>query len=197
MGEKTKKEAIVSAAAELFAEKGFTETTASEMAERAGVAQGTVFYHFKTKENILFEVFESIMNRYQAGMEDAVRGTKNGLAAFEALLKFQFSFVEENCRVFLVVLRDFPSFMEHSDSPQKARVHARLAAVSDILRNILVRGCKDGSFRDLPIEPTVQILRGLTSGLIRHRLLGFSSSPPDSDEVIDFCRHALQFPVDP
>jgi AcrR family transcriptional regulator len=163
---------------------------------QAGVAQGTLFYHFKTKENILLEVFESIMDRYQAGMESAIKGTKNGMAAFEALLNFQFAFVEENSRVFLVVLRDFPSFMAHSDSPQKARVHARLAIVSDVLRSIILRGCKDGSFRDLPIEPTVQILRGLTSGLIRHRLLGFSSSPPGSDEVINFCRQALQFPAD-
>jgi TetR/AcrR family transcriptional regulator, fatty acid metabolism regulator protein len=195
MREMTKKEAIVTAAAELFAEKGFTETTASEVAERARVAQGTLFYHFKTKENILLEVFESIMDRYQAGMEGAVRTTENGLSALEALLKFQFAFVEENSRVFLVVLRDFPSFLAHSDSPQKARVHARLAAVSDVLRGILERGRKDGSIRDLPIESTVQILRGLTSGLIRHRLLGFSTSPPGSDEVVDFCRQALQPPA--
>jgi len=192
MKQMSKKQAIVTAAAELFAEKGFTETTASEVAERAGVAQGTLFYHFKTKENIMLEVFESIMDRYQAGMEHAVGETETGLAALEALIKFQFAFVEENSRVFLVVLRDFPSFMAHSDSPLKVKVHARLSSVSNVFRDILKRGCEDGSLRDLRIESTVQILRGLTSGLIRHRLLGFSSSFPGSDEVVDFCRQALQ-----
>lgn len=188
----TKRDAIVAAAAELFAEKGFSETTASEVAERAQVAQGTLFYHFKTKENILLEVFESIMTRYLSGMEAAVEKADNGLAAVEAVLAFQFAFVEENSRVFLVVLRDFPPFMVQSDSPQKKKVQRRLAAVSDVLRTILERGCRDGSIRDLSIEPTVQLLRGLTSGLIRHRLLGISPLPPDSDEVIDFCRRALQ-----
>ncbi len=188
----TKKEAIVTAAAELFAEKGFSETTASEVAERAQVAQGTLFYHFKTKENILLEVFEGIMIRYQMGMEEAVSQTENGLDAIESLLRFQFAFVEENSRIFLVVLRDLPSFLVQSDSPQKARVHTRLAAVSDLIRSMLERGCKDGSIRDLPIESTVQILRGLTSGLIRHKLLGFSASSPRSDEVVGFCRQALR-----
>lgn len=188
----TKREAIVSAAAELFAQKGFSETTAAEVAQRADVAQGTLFYHFKTKENILLEVFEGIMLRYQAGMEDAVRDTENGLAAVEALLRFQFAFVEENSRVFLVVLRDLPFFLARSDSPQQARVHKRLAAVSDLLRGIITRGCRDGSIRELPVESSVQILRGLTSGLIRHRLLGISNTPPETDEVVKFCRQALQ-----
>jgi AcrR family transcriptional regulator len=188
----TKKEAIVIAAAELFAEKGFSETSASEVAERAGVAQGTLFYHFKTKENILLEVFESIMTRYQNGMEKAVEKAENGLSAIEAVIKFQFAFVEENSRVFLVVLRDFPPFMVHSDSPQRDRVHKRLAAVSDVFRGILKRGRRDGSIRSLPIESTVQLLRGLTSGLVRHKLLDISTLPPDSEEVVDFCRRALQ-----
>ncbi len=188
----TKKDAIVTAAAELFAEKGFSETTAAEVARRANVAQGTLFYHFKTKENILLEVFEGIMIRYQAGMEVAVRETEDGLAAIEALLRFQFAFVEENSRVFLVVLRDFPSFLARSDSPQKAMVQKRLAAVSDVMRGVLERGRRDGSIRDLPVEAVIQILRGLTSGLIRQRLLGLAPNPPPSDQVVEFCRQALR-----
>jgi AcrR family transcriptional regulator len=190
----TRKEAIVVAAAELFAEKGFTETTTAEVAERAQVAQGTLFYHFKTKGNILLEVFESIMARYQAGMEAAVKSAGSGLDAIEALLRFQFAFVEKNSREYLVVLRDFPSFLAGSDSPEKAVVQQRLAGIVGIIRSALERGRRDGSIRDLPIEATAHILRGLVYGLTRHKLLGFITLPPIGEEVVDFCRQALQAP---
>ena len=192
----TRKEAIAVAAAELFAEKGFNETTTAEVAERARVAQGTLFYHFKTKGNILLEVFESIMARYQAGMEAAVNDADSGLSAVEALLRFQFAFVEKNRREFLVVLRDFPSYLAKSDSPQKAVVQLRIKGVVSVLRSALERGRRDGTIRgDLPVEATAHILRGLVYGLIRHKLLGFVAFPPLNDEAVDFCRHALRAPA--
>ncbi|MDA8163496.1 MAG: TetR/AcrR family transcriptional regulator [Desulfobacteraceae bacterium] len=189
----TRKEAIVVAAAELFAEKGFSETTTAEVAEQAGVAHGTLFYHFKTKENILLEVFESIMARYQAGMEAAVANAGSGMAAIEALLRFQLAFVEENRQEYLVVLRDFPSYLANSDSPQKAVVQRRLAGVVGVIRQALERGRQDGTIRgDLPVEETAHILRGLVYGLTRHKLLGFLALPPLGEAVVDFCRQALQ-----
>jgi AcrR family transcriptional regulator len=192
----TRKEAIIAAATELFAEKGFTETGTAEVAERAGVAQGTLFYHFKTKGNILLEVFDNIMARYQDGMEAAAAGADSGLAAVEALLRFQFDFVEKNRREYLVVLRDFPTYLAKTDSPQKAVVQRRVAGVLGVLCRALERGRRDGTIRDLPIEATAHILRGLAYGLVRHRLLGFVALPPLSDDVIDFCRQALRGPGD-
>ncbi|WP_420843752.1 TetR/AcrR family transcriptional regulator [Listeria costaricensis] len=51
MSEKQKR--IVQAAIELFAEKGFAGTSTSEIAKKAGVAEGTIFRHYKTKKDLL------------------------------------------------------------------------------------------------------------------------------------------------
>jgi AcrR family transcriptional regulator len=48
--------AILSAARDLFREKGFDQTTTLEIAERAGVGAGTVFKYFPTKDALLFAV---------------------------------------------------------------------------------------------------------------------------------------------
>ncbi len=192
----TKKEAIVTAATELFAAKGFAETTTAEVAARAGVAQGTLFYHFKSKENILLAVFESVMVRYQTGMAAATATAANGMAAVEALLRFQLAFVEEHSREFRVVMRDLPSHLGGSDSPQREQVRQRQATVLAMLENALARGRTDGSMRpDLPATATAHILRGLVYGLVRHRLLGLIDLPPLEEDLIDFCRQALQAPA--
>lgn len=49
----TKQKAVLQASLHLFAEKGYKSTTTADIASLAGVAEGTVYKHFKTKDNIL------------------------------------------------------------------------------------------------------------------------------------------------
>src|ERR1043166_2834948 len=49
---------IVAAALELFQRKGFDATTTRAIARKAGIAEGTVFNYFKTKEDIALYFFE-------------------------------------------------------------------------------------------------------------------------------------------
>ena len=53
-----RKNEILNAANELFARKGFDATTISDIIEKVGVARGTVYYHFKSKEDVLDALIE-------------------------------------------------------------------------------------------------------------------------------------------
>ncbi|QGK71735.1 TetR family transcriptional regulator [Allosaccharopolyspora coralli] len=53
-----RREAITSAAADLFARRGFEKTTAAEIARAAGMSSGSVFYYFKDKRAVFRSVFE-------------------------------------------------------------------------------------------------------------------------------------------
>ena len=52
-----KKQRILEAAIDVFSEKGFSRATTSEIAKRAGVAEGTIFRYFKIKKDILRGIF--------------------------------------------------------------------------------------------------------------------------------------------
>lgn len=52
---------ILAAATELFAEKGFAATSTSEIARKAGVAEGTIFRHYKTKKELLLSIVNPLM----------------------------------------------------------------------------------------------------------------------------------------
>ncbi|OEH85271.1 TetR family transcriptional regulator [Desulfuribacillus stibiiarsenatis] len=54
MSEKQKK--IVAAAIEIFSEKGYASTSTNEIAKKAGVAEGTIFRHYKTKKDLLLSI---------------------------------------------------------------------------------------------------------------------------------------------
>jgi AcrR family transcriptional regulator len=57
------RKAVVSAALELFAKKGFSATTADEIAKKAKVSKGLIFTHFATKQDILLAIVDEQLER--------------------------------------------------------------------------------------------------------------------------------------
>jgi AcrR family transcriptional regulator len=52
---------IIEAAIDIFSEKGFAATSTSEIAKKAGVAEGTIFRHYKTKKELLVSIVTPLM----------------------------------------------------------------------------------------------------------------------------------------
>lgn len=78
-----KLERIREAARELFASKGYAETTTREIAERAGVGTGTLFLYARTKEELLMLVFTE---RVEAVQEERFRTLPQSAPLLEQLL---------------------------------------------------------------------------------------------------------------
>jgi AcrR family transcriptional regulator len=57
---------ILEAAIEMFAEKGYAATSTSEIAKRAGVAEGTIFRHYKTKKDLLLAIITPTVTKVVA-----------------------------------------------------------------------------------------------------------------------------------
>src|ERR1700678_4488624 len=80
------------AALALYSERGFDQTTAAEIADRAGVTERTFFRHFADKREVLFgasgllkeQIAEGVANA--PGSEGALEAVSRGLAAGAAML---------------------------------------------------------------------------------------------------------------
>ena len=64
-GEETTKERIISVAIDLFAQKGFDAVSLREIAEAAGIRKATLYYYFTSKDQILANIFEYTMARWE------------------------------------------------------------------------------------------------------------------------------------
>ena len=62
---------LAAAAMELFATKGYEETTVDEIAAKAGIARRTFFRHFRSKEEAIFPDHDDTLERVQAVLEAA------------------------------------------------------------------------------------------------------------------------------
>lgn len=79
-----KEDKIYEAALELFSTKGFHGTPTSEIAKTAGVANGTLFHYFKTKEDLINSLYLRLKN-------EMVKGSIEGIEKIDSLkLKMEF-----------------------------------------------------------------------------------------------------------
>jgi AcrR family transcriptional regulator len=79
------RERILNAAAEAFAADGYADVTLLEIAERAGMTKGAVYFHFKNKESLAVAVAESFYQRLAAGAEEV---SQLGHSPLESVVEF-------------------------------------------------------------------------------------------------------------
>lgn len=69
-----KRNRILDAAMELLLEKGYTRTTVSDVARRADMGRGTLYWHFESKDALFLSVLEREANRIDAMLEPLLQG---------------------------------------------------------------------------------------------------------------------------
>ncbi len=76
---KAKRQLLLDAAAEIFARKGYHATRVSEIAERAGVAKGTVYEYFRTKEELFYALLDSWLTQFEHELSEQLTGVADPL----------------------------------------------------------------------------------------------------------------------
>lgn len=110
---KSKKEDIYFAAAKIFAEKGYGETSLDEIALTAKVAKGTIFYHFSGKE----ELYSLLIEKGVTLLTEKINAiTSQNISAKEKLdevIDFHFLFFKDNKNLCLMILSQLGNFKKH------------------------------------------------------------------------------------
>lgn len=63
---------VIEATIESLAERGFSRTTVTQVAERAGISHGLVLFHFQSKENLLAETLDYLAEEYRINWQSAL-----------------------------------------------------------------------------------------------------------------------------
>ncbi|MBN1497241.1 MAG: TetR/AcrR family transcriptional regulator [Spirochaetes bacterium] len=92
----TRKLAIIEAALSLFSKKGFTETSMSDICQAADASTGSVYHHFKSKEQLAAAVYIEGIGEYQRGIMDALVREEDARAGIRAIISFHLTWVKEH-----------------------------------------------------------------------------------------------------
>ena len=136
-----RKNEILDVADELFGKKGFDRTSTNDILEKVGIARGTLYHHFKSKEDIM----DALIERYS----DRPLGAAQEVAADKTI-----PLVDRIIRVVMSMNLNSGSseeIMEHIHRPQNALMHQKIQkmiinGLTPILADIICEGIDQGVF---------------------------------------------------
>ena len=154
---------ILLAAASLFREKGYKATTLRDVAERAGMGAGSLYYHFDSKDAILREVLEVGI----ATIDEAVRAAVAVLPASATPVMRLREAIRADLRALLETSEYTPAYARiYNQLPAsvKRRDHPRRVAYLDYWRELVRSAQHAGELRsDLPVDVFVEFVVGSMS----------------------------------
>jgi len=153
-----KREKILEAAAAVFAHKGYFGARVSDVAQKARIADGTIYLYFRSKEEILMALFDTAMQQFLARARQELEPLHGAEARLRRLAEFHLAQLGEHrdlAIVFQVELRQSQKFMHKVSS-------TILAGLLDLIREIIRQGQAEGVLRrDLPEKVVAKCLFGM------------------------------------
>ena len=179
-----KREAILRAAITVFAHNGYFNAKVADIAREAGVADGTVYLYFKSKEEILHSIFDRSVDEALTAARAQIEAIAD---ARERLRRIAFLHLErlgadrDLAVVFQVELRGSTKFMEEFSA-------AGFAEYLELIRSTFEEGQRAGVFRrDLNAKVVAKVLFGALDEMATNWILSKRryKLAPMADQVLD------------
>jgi TetR/AcrR family fatty acid metabolism transcriptional regulator len=169
MRDPDKPEQIIQAAVRVFARKGYFSSRVSDIAREAGIAAGTIYLYFKTKEDILITLFREKMSVFVSSLRRAIADEPDAVAKVRRLVRLHFEMLEGDpdlAEVVQVELRQGQKFFRGASSQE-------IAAYFALIGSVLEEGVGQGRFKsELPIKVATKVLFGAMDQMATSWVLG-------------------------
>ncbi len=179
------RERLLDAAQSLIEEGGYGAASVIAIAERAGVAAGTLYRHFASKEELFVEVFRSVCGREERAMRAAAGELRDGATAAERLQHVLVTFAQRalrNPRLAWALIAE----------PVDPRVDAERLAYRSRYAALIAEGLEAGiAAGELPARMSALTAAALVGGCgeaLVGPLAPVGGRGPDPAEVIDALR---------
>jgi TetR/AcrR family fatty acid metabolism transcriptional regulator len=187
-----KKDAILRAAIDVFAERGYFNAQVADVARAAGVAAGTVYLYFRSKDHLLVSIFERTMRDCLARGRASAPATTNAVDQLRRFARLHLAHLGRDRNlavVFQVELRQSTKFMERFSS-------TLLREYLGLIREAIADGQRQGALRS-DINPTIaaKVFFGALDEMATNWILSRRryALEADADTVVDLFLNGARF----
>jgi AcrR family transcriptional regulator len=174
----TTRRRLYDAAVTLIAEQGFSATTVDEIAERAGVAKGTVYYNFGGKNDLFEELLRNGVNllvgALRTAADDTVAAGGSRLAALDAMLRAGLDFIAHHRSFTQLYVAELWRTNRPWQSTLTAVREEAVALLEKLLREAVDRG-------ELHAEIDVPLTASALFGMVLVAALDWQAFQPSRD----------------
>jgi AcrR family transcriptional regulator len=163
------KQTILETATRLFATNGFKNTSISAISRHSGAAEGTIFHHFKNKEDVFLCALDRAKGLIINEVDEQInnRQFENGLQMVEAVINVYFYLSEEWANELSLLFRSHSYELASVNNACRSTMESIYNCFLNAMSEGIVIGIEDGSIADVSASKTAVILFGMLNGLLR------------------------------
>jgi TetR/AcrR family transcriptional regulator, cholesterol catabolism regulator len=148
---------IVAIAGELFAERGYANTTVREIADAAGILSGSLYHHFDSKESMIEALLRGFLDRIDREYTAVASAGSDPVATLRALVQVAFGALATDRAAVAVMLNEYNLLVQY---PRFAFLRDAVEATERLWVGVLDAGMRAGDFRgDVPADAVYRFLR--------------------------------------
>jgi AcrR family transcriptional regulator len=156
----TRRDELLDLAATMFAERGLRATTVRDIADSAGILSGSLYHHFKSKEQMVEEVLRDFLDWLFTRYEEIAADTGDPLERIKGLFMVSFEAIESR-HAQVVIYQDEAKRL--NPLPQFGFLNERNREQRRMWVDVLKAGIADGSLRpDLDVDLVYRFIRDTT-----------------------------------
>lgn len=190
-----KKDAILQTATYLFSRKGYKDTAMGELSKMTGVAEGTIFYHFKNKQGVFLAILASLKEGILPEFERyrKAESEKTGLDMVEESLSFYLYMAKSREDLFAILHQRYPYELAESNPECRDILEAIYNCFVDIFESAITGGQEDGSIDPaLTARKSALIVFSMVDSMVRFRMNNLYDVGALYKELIESCRRMLE-----
>ncbi|WP_181410654.1 TetR/AcrR family transcriptional regulator [Nocardioides humi] len=170
------REEMLTQAAELFAERGYRVTSLSDLADRIGIAKATLFHHFRTKEEILFELYTQAMELATARIRAVDQSDDEPSVVLRGMFREHTLLILDNRTLFTIFFSEESELTE----PHAAAVRTQQADYINIIAARVSQLIDSGKIKR-SVHPRLAVQICLGAGSWTYRWVEPGASRRDAD----------------
>src|SRR2546422_1983130 len=186
----TKRQRILRAATEVFAQNGYFNAKVSDIAKAAGVADGTIYLYFDGKEDLLVNIFREHTRNYLQSLERDLTHARRPEDRIRIAIRHHLETLGRDRELAIVAQVE----LRHSLKFMALLSHQEVADYLNILRKIVEHGQNEGVFRrNLHPQLVAKSLFGILDEMVTSWVLSEKEYDlaGQSDAVADFTLNGL------
>lgn len=166
------KDLIAKTALRLFVEKGIKETTIRDIAKAGGIAEGTLYRHYSSKDDLAWELFSENFMRFTLELNRIQQGEASLKGKIDAMIRYFCTFFDSN-----TILVGYLLLAQHS---QLSKVTPTMPRPGVLLRGIMAEAMDRGEIPRADPEVAASMVLGLVLEVAISKMYGYISEPLSS-----------------
>lgn len=177
-----RRQAIVEAAARLFAELGYTDCEMERVASELKIAKGTLYLYFSSKEELFYACVDDGMRQMQKAVNDAADQTQEPFEQISQAIRTYFQFFEDHPEHVELLIQERANFKHRKRPTYFEYRESNLGRWRDLWAGLI----RQGRIRDdLPVDRILDIIGNLLYGtMFTNHFVGRTVSSQEQFESI-------------